>query len=154
MPRIQCECRRTLTYRPDLAGKVVKCPGCAARIRLPEAEAAVSPAGATPDEGQELQLETNAADAPLAVSVPTSDGAASRDSSFPAAGTLVWPPERGAESAAPDPAATQDYWGALPGAFAFPLKGEGFIALIVGVIFVTVAGSSSMSSGPAISPAT
>ena len=66
---------------PELAGKVVKCPGCSAKIRLPDAAPIAPPAPVAPDEEQELQLERNEAEVPLAASVPTSDGAA--PSGFP-----------------------------------------------------------------------
>jgi hypothetical protein len=35
MPKIQCACKRVLTYRDDQAGHLAKCPACAAMIRLP-----------------------------------------------------------------------------------------------------------------------
>jgi hypothetical protein len=139
MPRIQCECKRVLSYRPGLAGKVVKCPGCSAKIRLPDAEPAASPAHAASDEGQELQLERNEADTLLAASARTSEGTAPSGPSLPQSEPLVWPQARRADATASDPAAAEDYWSALPGAFRFPLAGEGLYALIVGVILLTVA---------------
>ena len=83
MPKIRCECKRVLSYRPELAGKVVKCPGCSAKIRLPEAEPAALPARPTPVEEQDLQLERNEDEIPLAASVPTSDGTAPSGVSLP-----------------------------------------------------------------------
>jgi hypothetical protein len=118
----------------------VKCPGCSAKIRLPVAEPPASPARAAPEEGQDLQLEKNEADIPLAASVPPSDGAAPSGLSLPPSEPLAWSPTRRADAATSVPAeAAQDYWSALPGAFRFPLQGEGLIALIIGVIFLTVA---------------
>jgi hypothetical protein len=139
MPRIRCECKRLLSYPPELAGKVVKCPGCSAKIRLPQAEPAAPPARAAPEEGQELQLERDETDIPAASSAPASDGTTPSGISLPPYEPPTWAAARRSATATSDPAAAaQDYWGALPGAFGFPLKGEGFIALIVGVIFLTV----------------
>ncbi len=140
MPRIRCECKRVLSYRAELAGKVVKCPGCSAKIRLPDAAPIAPPAPVAPDEEQELQLERNEAEVPLAASVPTSDGAA--PSGFPLSpGEQLTEPSvrRSAAATRGRSAAAQDYWGALPGAFAFPVRGDGLIALIVGVLFLTAA---------------
>jgi len=140
MPKIRCECKRVLSYRPELAGKVVKCPGCSAKIRLPEAEPAALPARPTSVEEQDLQLERNEDEIPLAASVPTSDGTAPSGVSLPPYEPPSWAGARRSATATSDRgAAAQDYWSALPGAFRFPLKGEGLIALIVGVIFLTVA---------------
>jgi hypothetical protein len=143
MPQIRCGCKRMLSYRAELAGKVVKCPGCSARIRLPEAPPAAAPAAPparAPDEGRDLELETEAADIPLAASVPTWEGAAPSDAPPPsrAPPAEVW--VRRPAPAVPKPgAAAQDYWRALPGAFRFPLTADGAVALIAGVVFLTVA---------------
>jgi len=137
MPRVRCECKRVLSYRAELAGKVVKCPGCSAKIRLPEAAPTAPPA---PDEAQELQLERNEAEVPLAASVPTSDGAAPSGFPLPPSEPLTnLSVRRSIAATRGRSTATQDYWGALPGAFAFPLTGDGLIALIVGVLFLTAA---------------
>jgi hypothetical protein len=136
MPRIRCECKRLLSYRPELAGKVVKCPRCSAKIHLPEPEPAAPPAQAAPQEEGELRLET---DIQAASTAPASGGTPPPDITVPPYEPPTWATARRSATAASDPAAAaQDFWGVLPDAFGFPLKGEGFIALIVGVIFLTV----------------
>jgi hypothetical protein len=147
MPRIQCECKRVLSYRPELAGKLVKCPGCSAKIRLPDTGPAASAVPAAPDEGQELQLERNEADAPIAASVPASHGTVPSGSSLTPSEPPAWPQTRRADVATSTPAAAEDYWSALPGAFRFPLEGEGLYALIAGVILFTVAYYVGIAAG-------
>jgi hypothetical protein len=143
IPQIRCECKRLLSYPTELAGKLVRCPGCSAAIWLPEAPPA--PAGKpapppAPHQGGELRLESQEADIPLAARVPTRERAAPPDSPPP-----PHPPPIGTEGRRPPPAtpkpgaAAQDYWRSLPGAFRFPLTADGAVALIVGAIFLTVA---------------
>jgi len=135
MPRIRCECKRLLSYRPELAGKVVKCPGCSAKIRLPDAEPAAPPARAAPQEQGELRLER---DIQAASSAPALGGPAPSRSTIPPDEPPTWATARRSATATSDPAAAaQDFWGALPDAFGFPLRGEGFVELIVGVIVLT-----------------
>jgi hypothetical protein len=108
MPQIRCECKRLLSYRAELAGKIVKCPGCAAQIRLPPGLPQEKPAGAgkpaaqpsppvrpppamadrqarAPVEGAYLQPDPDAGDIPLAGPVPTWESAARPDSPSPSA---------------------------------------------------------------------
>jgi hypothetical protein len=139
MPQIRCQCKRVLSYRAEQAGKLVKCPGCSAKIRLPEAAPEMPPARAgkpaatsrAPDEQGELQLESPAADIPLAAPAPAWESSAPSEVPLPqvAAGARV----------APKPgAADQDYWRSLPGAFRYPLTADGIITLMVGVLVFTV----------------
>ncbi len=138
MPKVRCACKRVISYGPGLAGKLVKCPGCSAIIRLPEIKPAAPPTRATPDEGQELQLERDETDIPLASSTPTSESAGPSGNSLSPYEPPSWAAARRAAPSTSDRgAAGSDYWSALPGAFGFPLKGDGLIALIVGVIFLT-----------------
>ena len=39
MPQVRCICKRILSYRAEHAGKIVQCPACSARVRLPAAPA-------------------------------------------------------------------------------------------------------------------
>jgi hypothetical protein len=143
MPQIRCGCKRLLSYRAELAGKLARCPGCSAVIRLPEAPPA--PAGKpaappAPDQGRELQLETQEADIPLAAPVPTWESAVPPGSPPPPHPPPIGTEGRRTAPATPKPgAAAQDYWRSLPGAFRFPLTANGVVALIVGAIFLTVA---------------
>jgi hypothetical protein len=116
----------------------VKCPGCSAKIRLPEIEPAAPPARAAPSQEQDLQLEREETDVPLASSLQTSDATGPSGNSLPPYEPPSWAAARRSAPATSDRgAAAEDYWSALPGAFEFPLKGDGLIALIVGVIFLT-----------------
>ena len=138
MPKIRCACNRVISYGPGLAGKLVKCPGCSAKIRLPMIEPAAPPASATPDQGQELQLERDEADIPLASNAPPLGDAGPSNISLPPNEPPSWTAARRSAPATSDrAAAASDYWSALPGAFGFPLKGDGLIALTVGAIFLT-----------------
>ena len=40
--RIQCQCGKALSVKDELAGKAVKCPGCAKVIRVPAGKAATA----------------------------------------------------------------------------------------------------------------
>ena len=138
MPKIRCACNRVISYGPGLAGKLVKCPGCSAKIRLPMIEPAAPPASATPDQGQELQLERDEADIPLASNAPPLGDAGPSNISLPPNEPPSWTAARRSAPATSDrAAAASDYWSALPGAFGFPLRANGLIALTVGAIFLT-----------------
>ncbi|WP_146529649.1 hypothetical protein [Novipirellula artificiosorum] len=44
--RLNCQCGKTLNIPDNLAGKAVKCPGCATVLKVPAAKATASPAAA------------------------------------------------------------------------------------------------------------
>ncbi len=146
MPKIRCKCKRLLSFKPEQAGKLVKCPACFSTIRLPEVKAAQpSPSHQGSRDLDKLLEERPASD---------EGGAAKSDTTVSSRNELklqpVEPlPHRPTRPAREEPAAPRSqpspqrtlisFWAALPGAFAYPLTLDGLAVLFAGVLFFSVA---------------
>ena len=145
MPRIECTCKRVLSFRSDQGGKVVKCPACSATIRLPVVQ---QPPFAKPSEPGSLDDLVEARLSQKAKPRGPSEATAAPEEDLklevrPPPPPLPPPRERAPPKPAyvspyPSPrlpAHFQTFWASVPGAFSFPLRGEGLVALIVGLVF-------------------
>lgn len=152
MPRIRCRCSHVLSFEYDQAGKRAQCPKCSAILVLPslkayeapnapvilDGEAAAQPKPETPLAGglshrpPSPEEEAFAIEERLAISSPPQDIHLSETA-----------PSEPAE--APKRYLTSSYWAnedetppnfflLLIGAFAYPLRLNNLIALIVGVV--------------------
>ena len=160
MPQIRCKCQRILSYRIEQAGKVVKCPGCSALIRLPVAPVAPTPAPPVPAAaegapekaapGQELRLEDDLPARPsAALGEPAPAVQPEREYALsapaPRAPAPSWTDTPTAAQAAPAALSARDsaaaegsFWRELPGAFLYPFDEDGIVALVIGMALIIV----------------
>lgn len=142
MLKIKCACGRMLSYKPEQAGIVAKCPVCGGAVQLPAAPQAADDAYALADErppespasptGLRLQDET---ELPPPASPPSPAPPEPLPRPLPGTGISgAGKSRRGRISKTPP-----SFWAALPTAFAYPLTIEGLPLLLCGVIFFTVA---------------
>lgn len=145
MPRVTCLCGRLLSFRPEQAGRTVKCPACSAQVRLPILE----PTALQRDqerENRDGRVETGGTgnetpqDPHAAEAAPPDE--LRLEAVPPSRSPTVAVPRAPAVSPTPPPRpseAVPSFWNSLAGAFVFPLQGDGLVTLLAGLGFFTVA---------------
>jgi len=141
MPKVRCVCNRLFSFKAEHAGKVVTCPVCKAKIRLP-AEKATEPAAppaqaaAAPPQAKKLELDTS-----LPAGVKPPPDVYALDKPVPA-------PQPQLQESVPAPAPPSDvsstasddarnFWKQFGRAFVYPLSAGGLAALAIAfVVFV------------------
>jgi len=166
MPKIRCRCKKVLSFKAEQGGKLVVCPSCSAKVRLPstnndggsaqrpqnglsalddQIEAKLGQLApepppidpAPPLEQDDLTLEERPSETRLSASAHESPEPAAQPAYRPMA--IAPEAEEPPLRKLPKPEVIPDFWKLLPGVLTYPIKDNGGIALIVGVIFFSVA---------------
>lgn len=143
MGKWSCACGRVLAYPPEIAGRTVKCPACAALVDLPAepARGAERPKFALQDE---LPGARAAAPPPEPLNDSSDAYQLSGTAPLPAAVYAAHAPRRrragdAVRPAAPPTPPPESLTKALQRVFTYPVTGNGLAALVTGVLFFGVA---------------